>query len=56
MAHILVADDMPTHLDYISKELQSLDFEASTAPNGETYLKRIAENRPNLVLLDYATP
>jgi DNA-binding response OmpR family regulator len=56
MAHVLVVDDMPMHLDYLAEELQNLKFEVSTAPDGETCLKSISERVPDLILLDYAMP
>ncbi len=56
MSHILVVDDMPLHLEYLQDELQNKGYDVTTAHNGETCLKRIAESLPDLVLLDYAMP
>lgn len=56
MSRILVVDDLPMHLDYLREELESLGYEVTTAPDGETCLKRVSEAKPDLLLLDNAMP
>lgn len=56
MRHILVVDDMPMHVEYLQEELEHLDYEVSTASDGEECLRQIARKVPDLVLLDYAMP
>ena len=56
MSHILVVDDMPMHVDYLKEELENLDYEVSTASDGEECLRQIARKIPDLVLLNYAMP
>ena len=56
MPHILIVDDMPMHLEYLSEELESLGFEVSTAADGESCLQQITKRKPDLLLLDYAMP
>lgn len=56
MPHILVVDDMPMHLEYLSEEMESLGFEVTTAADGESCLQQITKRKPDLLLLDYAMP
>lgn len=56
MSHILVVDDIPMQVDYLREELEILDYEVSTASDGEECLRQIARKIPDLVLLDYAMP
>jgi DNA-binding response OmpR family regulator len=56
MTHILVADDMSMHVDYLKEELENLSYEVSTASDGAGCLKQISTRVPDLVLLDYAMP
>jgi DNA-binding response OmpR family regulator len=56
MAHILIVDDLPMHLEYLTEELQNLGFEVSTAADGEACLQEISKKKPDLLLLDYAMP
>jgi two-component system nitrogen regulation response regulator NtrX len=55
-ATLLVVDDEPQILQVVSGILQDEGFEVLTAPDGETALKLVAEEAPELVLLDIALP
>jgi two-component system, NtrC family, nitrogen regulation response regulator NtrX len=55
-ATLLVVDDEPQILQAVSGILQDEGFEVLTAPDGETALKRVGEELPDLVLLDIALP
>ncbi len=55
-ATLLVVDDEPQILQVVSGILQDEGFEVLTAPDGETALKRVGEDVPDLVLLDIALP
>ncbi len=53
---LLVVDDEPQILRAVSGVLQDEGFEVLTAPDGETALKMVAAEAPDLVLLDIALP
>jgi two-component system, NtrC family, nitrogen regulation response regulator NtrX len=53
---LLVVDDEPQIIQVVSGILQDEGFEVLTAPDGETALKLVAEQVPDLVLLDIALP
>jgi len=55
-ATLLVVDDEPQILQVVSGILQDEGFEVLTAPDGESALKRVGEDLPDLVLLDIALP
>jgi CheY-like chemotaxis protein/anti-sigma regulatory factor (Ser/Thr protein kinase) len=54
--HILIADDHPVNLSMLVSLLEKLDFEVTTARNGQEALLNIWENPPDLILLDYLMP
>ena len=56
MAEILVVDDERVLRDGIKAVLSGEGFEVSTARDGDEALKKIAEKRPDLVLLDIMMP
>ena len=56
MAEILVVDDERVLRDGIKVVLSGEGFEVRTARDGDEALKKIAEKRPNLVLLDIMMP
>ena len=56
MAEILVVDDERTLRDGIKAILSGEGFEVRTARDGDEALKKIAEKRPDLVLLDVMMP
>jgi len=53
---ILVVDDEPQILQVVSGILLDEGFEVLTAPDGETALRVVAEEAPDLALLDIALP
>jgi len=53
---ILLVDDEPQILQALAGLLQDEDFEVLTAPEGETALKMVREEPPDLVMLDIALP
>jgi two-component system nitrogen regulation response regulator NtrX len=55
-ATLLVVDDEPQIREVVSGILQDEGFEVLTAPDGETALKRVEDDVPDLVLLDIALP
>ena len=56
MAEILVVDDERALRDGIKAVLSGEGFEVRTARDGDEALKKIAEKRPDLVLLDVMMP
>jgi DNA-binding NtrC family response regulator len=54
--HILVVDDEPGIREFMAAALDEVGFEVETAANGREALDRIAEERPELVLLDLQMP
>ncbi|MEJ2091342.1 MAG: sigma-54 dependent transcriptional regulator [Syntrophobacterales bacterium] len=56
IATILIVDDEPQILQTISGLLQDENFEVLTATEGESALKKVREELPDLVLLDIALP
>ncbi|MGH8674465.1 MAG: response regulator, partial [Burkholderiales bacterium] len=55
-AKILVIDDTPANVKLLADLLTVKGYEAVTASNGEEGLKRLAGERPDLVLLDIMMP
>ena len=53
---LLVVDDDPDILDLMSEALMSRGYRVATAINGEDALERIAEQAPQLILLDMRMP
>jgi signal transduction histidine kinase len=53
---ILVVDDTPENLADISGSLMDAGFEVATATDGESALKQIRSNQPDLILLDVKMP
>ncbi len=53
---ILVVDDEATNVRLLGELLSAADYSVSVAMNGEQALEQIAENPPNLVLLDVVMP
>ncbi len=54
--HILVVDDDPGIRGFIQMTLHSEGYEVATAANGRLALDRIAEQRPDVILLDLSMP
>jgi sigma-B regulation protein RsbU (phosphoserine phosphatase) len=55
-AKILIVDDEPFNVDYLEQELEDLDCETASATNGREALEGVAENAPDLILLDIMMP
>lgn len=53
---ILVVDDEPDIIMFISKYLEHNDYDVITAINGEEALKKAAGEKPDLILLDARMP
>jgi signal transduction histidine kinase len=53
---ILVVDDNPTNLSVISQALRSVGWQVRIAVDGEDALNKIAQNPPELILLDVMMP
>jgi twitching motility two-component system response regulator PilH len=54
--HILLVDDSKTELAYLSDLLAKRGFTVRTAENGEEAMKRLAEGKPDLILMDVVMP
>jgi len=55
-AKILVVDDTPANAKLLADLLTHKGYQVATAASGEEGLKRLAEQRPDLVLLDIMMP
>ncbi len=53
---ILVVDDSKTELYHLSEMLGKRGFTVRTAENGEQALLRLAEEKPDLILMDVVMP
>ncbi|MGC8763097.1 MAG: response regulator [Acidobacteriota bacterium] len=53
---ILVVDDEPDVVTYLSTVLTDAGYEAVPAYNGDEALRRVAESRPDLITLDITMP
>jgi signal transduction histidine kinase len=53
---ILVVDDNPTNLSVISQALRSVGWQVRIAIDGEDALSKVAQNHPELILLDVQMP
>jgi twitching motility two-component system response regulator PilH len=53
---ILLVDDSKTELHYLSDLLLKRGYSVRTAESGEEALKRLAEDKPDLVLMDVVMP
>lgn len=53
---VLVVDDSKTELTFMTDLLRGKGFQVRTAENGEEALKRIAEEKPDLILMDVVMP
>ena len=53
---ILLVDDSKTELHHLSDLLGKRGFEVRTAENGEEALRRLAEETPDLILMDVVMP
>ena len=53
---VLVIDDSKTELMYISDMLNKQGLQVRTAENGEEAMKRLAEDKPDLIRMDGVMP
>jgi twitching motility two-component system response regulator PilH len=53
---ILLVDDSKTELHYLSDLLLKRGYAVRTAEGGEEALKRLAEEKPDLILMDVVMP
>ena len=53
---ILLVDDSKTELHHLSDLLVKRGFEIRTAENGEDAMKRLGEEKPDLILMDVVMP
>lgn len=53
---ILVVDDSKTELHHLSDVLGRAGFHVRTAQNGDDAQRRLAEERPDLILMDVVMP
>ena len=53
---VLVVDDSKTELMFMTDLLQKNGFAVRTAENGEDAMKRLAEGKPDLILMDVVMP
>lgn len=53
---ILIADDDPRTIRFVSLNLKARGYEVLVAQNGEEALQQIVESSPNLVILDLIMP
>jgi len=54
--NVLIADDDPAHLDFVSRLLLPIGFAVFTAPNGAAALAMAQERAPDLAILDISMP
>lgn len=53
---ILVVDDSKTELHHLSDILGKKGYSVRTAENGEEAMRRLAEEKPDLILMDVVMP
>jgi twitching motility two-component system response regulator PilH len=53
---ILLVDDSKTELHHLSDLLGKRGFTVRTAENGEEAMRRLAEDKPDLILMDVVMP
>jgi twitching motility two-component system response regulator PilH len=53
---ILLVDDSKTELHFLSDVLSKRGYSVRTAENGEEAMRRLAEDRPDLILMDVVMP
>ena len=53
---ILVVEDSPTNLKLLKELLEKNGYRAITAEDGEDALKKVAQHKPRLILLDIILP
>jgi twitching motility two-component system response regulator PilH len=53
---ILLVDDSKTELHFMTEVLERHGFRVRTAENGEEAMRRLAEEKPDLILMDVVMP
>ena len=53
---ILVVDDSKTELHYLSELLHKRGYSVRTAAGGEEAMRKLAEEKPDLILMDVVMP
>jgi two-component system response regulator VicR len=53
---ILVADDVPGTVEFLSEMLTQRGYEVATAEDGEQCIERVKSFEPDLVILDIMMP
>jgi twitching motility two-component system response regulator PilH len=53
---ILLVDDSKTELHFLSDILSKRGYSVRTAENGEEAMRRLGEDRPDLILMDVVMP
>ena len=53
---VLIVDDSKTELMYMTNLLQKNGFAVKTAENAEDAFRRLAEDKPDLILMDVVMP
>ena len=53
---ILLVDDSKTELHYLSDVLSKRGYQVRTAENGDDAMRRLGEDRPDLILMDVVMP
>ncbi|MCM5678738.1 response regulator [Schlegelella sp. S2-27] len=53
---ILLVDDSKTELHFLSELLTKKGYTVRTAENGEEAMRRLAEDKPDLILMDVVMP
>ena len=53
---ILLVDDSKTELHHLSELLTKRGYNVRTAENGEEAMRRLAEEKPDLILMDVVMP
>ena len=55
-ARILIVDDEPFNVNYLEQELEDLGYETVSAADGQEALQKVADEAPDLILLDVMMP
>jgi twitching motility two-component system response regulator PilH len=53
---ILLVDDSKTELHFLSELLTKRGYKVRTAENGDEAMRRLAEDKPDLILMDVVMP
>jgi len=56
IAKILLVDDSKTELHFLSELLIKRGYQVRTAENGEEAMRRLGEEKPDLILMDVVMP